>query len=68
MMIWLRKRWALWLNVLIGIWSIALLEIVRGPRINAAVILVACATTTLLPLVVWEKRTVVADRTEGKSR
>jgi hypothetical protein len=52
--IWIRKRWALWLNVIIGTWSIALVEIVGGPRMNELVILVACATTTLLPLALWK--------------
>ena len=55
-MIWRRKRWALWLNVLIGIWSISLIEIVRGPRNNEWVVLIACATTTILPLCVWGSR------------
>lgn len=54
--IWLRRRWAIWLNVLIGIWSIILIEIVGGPRFNELVVLIACATTTLLPLVVWGPR------------
>lgn len=54
--IWLRKRWALWLNAIIGAGSIALVEVVGGPRMNELVILVACATTTLLPLVVWGMR------------
>jgi hypothetical protein len=49
----LRQRWAIWTNVAIGAWSIALLEIVQGARINQIVVLIACATTTILPLILW---------------
>ena len=55
-MIWRRKQWAVWLNVLIGIWSIVLIEIVQGPRVNEAIVLIACATTTILPLMLWKPR------------
>ena len=55
-MIWLRKRWAVWLNILIGLWSISLIEIVHGPRTNEWVVLTACTTTTVLPLAVWGLR------------
>jgi hypothetical protein len=52
-MIWQRRRWALWTNMLIGIWSISLIEIVGGPRSNELVVLIACATTTGLPFWIW---------------
>ena len=51
--IWLKKRWALWVNAIIGMWSIALIEIVRGPRVNEAIVLVASTVTTVLPLLLW---------------
>jgi hypothetical protein len=52
-MIWRKKRWALWLNILIGLWSISLIEIVHGPRNNEWIVLIACATTTVLPFWLW---------------
>jgi hypothetical protein len=54
LMIWRRKRWAVWLNILIGLWSISLIEIVGGPRNNEWLVLIACATTTILPFALWE--------------
>src|ERR1700730_16156685 len=53
-MIWLRKRWAVWLNIVIGLWAMGLIEILQGPRVNELVILVACALSTALPLVLWD--------------
>jgi hypothetical protein len=53
LMIWRRKRWALWPNILIGIWSISLIVIVHGPRNNEWVVLIACTITTVLPFAVW---------------
>lgn len=50
----LRRRWAVWTNVAVGAWSILLLEVVQGARINQVIVLVACATTTILPLVLWK--------------
>jgi hypothetical protein len=55
-MIWLKKRWAVWLNILIGLCSISLIEIVQGPRINEWIVLFACATTSVLPLALWGLR------------
>lgn len=49
----LRRRWAVWANIAIGAWSIALIEIVHGARINQLVVLIACVTTTILPLILW---------------
>lgn len=37
----LRRRWALWLNPLIGVISLALLEATRGPRGNELVVVAA---------------------------
>ena len=53
--IWRRKRWAVWLNILIGFWSITLIRIVGGPAANQWVVLVASATTTILALLVWDR-------------
>ena len=55
-MIWRRKRWAVWLNILIGLWSIGLIEVVHGPRNNEWVVLMACSTTTVLPFAIWGSR------------
>ena len=38
-MIWLWRRWAVWANVLIGAWSVALVRIVGGPGVNQLIIL-----------------------------
>jgi hypothetical protein len=29
--VWLRQRWAIWMNVFIGVWSIVLVHIMGGP-------------------------------------
>jgi hypothetical protein len=55
LMIWLRQRWAIWLNLVIGPWSVALIELVGGPRATEVVVLAAWALTTFLPLVVWRR-------------
>jgi hypothetical protein len=55
-MIWMKKRWAVWLNVVIGLTSIGLIEIVRGPRATMAVVAVACAISTALPVALWRSR------------
>jgi hypothetical protein len=52
-MIWLRRTWAIWLNVFIGPWSVVLIELVNGPRSQQAVVLVAWALTTGLALVLF---------------
>jgi hypothetical protein len=49
----LKLRWAVWTNIAVGAWSVVLLEIVEGARINQAIVLVACASTTILPLILW---------------
>jgi len=53
-LIWQRRRWAVWLNLVIGVSSIAQIELVGGPRLNEAIVSVACATTTGLPLLLWK--------------
>jgi hypothetical protein len=45
----LRQRWAVWLNPLIGVASIGLLQLVGGPRMNQLIVFVACALSTFLP-------------------
>lgn len=49
----LRIRWAVWVNLAIGAWSILLLILVRAPLTNAAVVAVACAVTVGVPLLTW---------------
>jgi len=44
--VWLRQRWAIWANVVIGIWSILLVRILSGPR--ASQITILCATVAVL--------------------
>jgi hypothetical protein len=54
-LIWFRKRWAIGLNVLIGLLSIAMIELVRGPGSSQLVVLSTCAVTTLLPIILWHR-------------
>ena len=51
----LRKRWAVWLNPLIGLSSIALLGAAGGHWANPVVVLLACLSSTLLPYYLWMK-------------
>src|SRR5437667_4287113 len=44
--VWLRQNWAIWANVIIGVWSIILVEIAAGPR--ASQIVIFCATAAVL--------------------
>ena len=37
----LRLRWAVWLNIAIGIWSILLLQLVRAPLANSIIVAIA---------------------------
>ena len=60
-MIWLRRRWAVWLNLFLGLWSIALVAVVDGLRVTQLVILVACAVTTFLPMILWRDERVLAN-------
>ena len=60
-MIWLHRRWAVWLNLFLGLWSIALVEVVEGPRVTQLIILVAWAVTTFLPIILWRDERVLAN-------
>ena len=53
--LWVPRPWAIALNVAIGAWSIILIEIVGGPRVNQAIAGIACAVTTTLAWLVWRK-------------
>ena len=46
--VWLRQGWAVWANVVIGLWSIALVALLGGPR--SSQITIGCATVGLLDL------------------
>lgn len=48
-----RMRWAVWLNLAIGLWSILLLVVIGAPAVNALIVLVACAVTTGVPFLTW---------------
>jgi hypothetical protein len=47
-LLWLGKRWAIPLNVAIGVWSVVLIQIAGGPFVNQVIVVVACAVTTIL--------------------
>jgi hypothetical protein len=44
--LWLRQKWAVWANLVIGLWSIALVALLGGPR--SSQIIIACATLGVL--------------------
>ncbi|MFL6721940.1 MAG: hypothetical protein ACJ8FT_09095 [Sphingomonas sp.] len=48
-----RVRWAVWLNIAIGVWSIFLLEIIGAPQANAWIVAIACAVTAGVPFLTW---------------
>ena len=50
-MLWIGKRWAIRVNVLIGVVSIVLIEIAGGEMSNQLIVLAACGVTTALAVV-----------------
>src|ERR1700730_12013566 len=48
--VWLRQKWAVWANVVIGAWSILLVGIIGGPRTSQVVIFCASASVMILSL------------------
>ena len=54
-MIWLWKKWAIWTNVVIGVWSITLVQILEGPPVNQMIILIATSGVFLLSLSVLDR-------------
>jgi hypothetical protein len=48
-----RFRWAVWLNIGIGAWSILLLQLVHAPAVNSLVVAIACLVIAGVPLVTW---------------
>jgi hypothetical protein len=44
--VWLRQKWAVWANLVIGLWSIFLVSLLGGPRWSQFII--ACATLGVL--------------------
>jgi hypothetical protein len=44
--VWLRQKWAVWANVVIGLWSIVLVALLGGPR--SSQIIIGCATLSVL--------------------
>lgn len=52
----LHKRWAIFVNPLIGLASIILIEIVQGPRTNELVVFVACLLSTVMPWYLWGRQ------------
>ena len=45
----LRRRWAIWLNPVIGLASVGTLASVGSPWRNHLIVIVACAVSTVLP-------------------
>jgi len=54
----LRQRWAILQNPVIGVLSITLIEVVRGPRINEVIVLVACTLSTVIAWRLWGTRSL----------
>jgi hypothetical protein len=52
----LGKRWAIAVNVVIGVWSVVLIQIAGGPFVNQEIVVFACAVTTALSLAVARRR------------
>jgi hypothetical protein len=59
----LRLRWAVWLNIAIGIWSILLLQLVRAPLANSIIVAIACGVTSGVPLITWMRDPAEGTRT-----
>ena len=57
----LHKRWAILMNPAIGVLSILAIEIVRGPRVNEVVVLVACTLSTAMAWWLWGVRSRLVD-------
>jgi hypothetical protein len=55
-----RVRWAVWLNLAIGLWSILLLNLVRAPATNSAIVSAACTISVGVPLLTWMRDPVSA--------
>jgi hypothetical protein len=55
LLIALRRQWAVWLNPVIGLWSIGLLRAVGSPTANQAIVLAACFVSTFLPWYLWRQ-------------
>ena len=51
-LLWLGQRWAIPLNVALGVWSVILIQITDGPFVNQLIVVIACTVTTALSLVV----------------
>jgi hypothetical protein len=53
--VWLKQKWAVWANVIIGAWSIILVRVVDGPRTSQVVIFCATASVLVLSLLLPER-------------
>ncbi len=54
-MIWLWRKWAVWTNVVIGAWSIILVQVVEGALVIQVIILVATLGILLFSLLVLDR-------------
>ena len=61
LLIALQKRWAILMNPAIGVLSILAIEIVQGPRVDEAIVLVACTLSTAIAWWLWGARPRVPD-------
>jgi hypothetical protein len=52
-LIGLQRRWAVWLNIAIGFWSILLLRLAHAPPANSIIVAIACAVTSVIPFLTW---------------
>ena len=53
--VWLRQKWAVWANVIIGAWSILLVGMLGGPRASQVVIFCATAGVLIFSLLLPER-------------
>lgn len=60
-MIWLWKKWAVWTNVVIGVWSIILVQIVDGALVIQVIIFAATLGMLLFSLLVFDRFQIWVD-------
>jgi hypothetical protein len=53
--VWVGQKWAVWANVIIGVWSILLVGLLGGPRTSQVVILCASGSVLIFSLLLPER-------------
>jgi hypothetical protein len=61
-LLWLNRRWAIPLNVALGVWSVVLIQVAQGPVVNQLIVITACAVTTALAVHVRRREEAVRYR------